>query len=95
VAAGVWVDVESRGGATQAKKRKEKEGVSVLAMERKVRTLFERAKLKTETNFVTESKKMTLKCRLSLTKSQTCIEQNLQKGSNEEARSYVLLSEVL
>lgn len=94
MAAGVWVDVESRG-ATQAKKRKEKEGVSVLAMERKVRTLFERAKLKTETNFVTESKKTTLKCRLSLTKSQTCIEQNLQKGSNEEARSYVLLSEVL
>jgi hypothetical protein len=87
VAGGVWVDVESRGATLE----KEKE-CKYSAMERKVRTLSKRAKLKTETNFVTESKKRNLKCRLSLTKSQTCTKQNLQKGSNEEARSYVLLS---
>lgn len=94
MAAGVWVDVESRG-ATQAKKRKEKGGVKCTGYGEKSKNIVERAKLKTETNFVTESKKTTLKCRLSLTKSQTCTKQNLQKGSNEEARSYVLLSKVL
>ncbi len=61
MAAGVWVDVESRG----ANSGKEKKRGCKYCYGEKSKNIVERAKLKTETNFVTESKKRSLKCRLS------------------------------
>lgn len=93
----IWVDsfcgswcMGRRGKSWSNSRNKKRKGCKYCYGE-KSKNIVERAKLKTETNFVTESKKRTLKCRLSLTKSQTCTKQNFQKGSNEKARSYVLL----